>query len=302
MKNQVDAKNVADNPIIRHLFTADPTVLAWNDTVYLYTGHDESPYPDEEYVMKDWLCFSSKDLREWTEGPWRLQATDFLWAKGDAYASKVVHHNNRFYWYVSVTHSTIDGKAIGVAVANAPMGPFTDAKGSALITGDDLKAIGGTGQNFDPTVLVDDDGTAYICWGKGECYYAQLGEDMISVKGPIRKIALPGFMEGAHLHKREGWYYLSYGYGSPEKVGYAMSHDIHGSWEFKGIVNELAGNCETNRPAILRFKGKDYFFYHNGGLKNGGGHRRSVCVDYLYYNNDGSMKRVIMTSEGVEAV
>ncbi|AXY72479.1 glycoside hydrolase [Paraflavitalea soli] len=287
------------NPIISNLFTADPTVLAWNDTVYLYTGHDEAAYPSATYVMKDWLCFSSKDLATWTAGPHRLKATDFLWAQGDAYASKVIHHKGKFYWYVSVTHSTIEGKAIGVAVANDPLGPFTDARGSALITGHDIHTIDSTGQNFDPTVLVDDNGSAYLFWGKDMCYYAQLGEDMISLQSAVRKISLPGFMEGAHLHKRGEWYYLSYGYGSPEKVGYAMSRSIHGPWEFKGILNELAGNCETNRPAILPFRGKDYFFYHNGGLKDGGSHRRSVCLDYLYYNDDGTMKRVIMTSEGV---
>lgn len=289
----------AGNPIINNVFTADPTVLAWNDTIYLYTGHDEAPYPEERYVMKDWLCFSSKDLGTWTKGPHRLKATDFLWAKGDAYASKAIQYKGKFYWYVSVTHSTIEGKAIGVAVADNPLGPFTDARGSALITGDDVHTVDSTGQNFDPTVLVDDDGVAYLIWGKGVCYYAQLGEDMISLKSAVRKISLPGFMEGAHLHKRREWYYLSYGYGSPEKVGYAMSRNIHGPWEFKGILNELAGNCETNRPAILHFKGKDYFFYHNGGLKHGGSHRRSVCLDYLYYNDDGSMKRVVMTSEGI---
>ena len=80
-----------------------------------------------------------------------------------------------------------------------------------------------------------------------------------------------------------------------------MSRSIEGPWEFKGILNELAGNCETNRPAIIDFKGQSYFFYHNGALKDGGSHRRSVCVDDLHYNADGSMKRVAMTSEGMEA-
>ena len=80
-----------------------------------------------------------------------------------------------------------------------------------------------------------------------------------------------------------------------------MSDNIKGPWIFKGVLNEIAGNCETNRPCIVEFKGQDYFFYHNGGLPQGGSHRRSVCIDNLYYNPDGSMKRVIMTSEGVRA-
>jgi hypothetical protein len=87
----------------------------------------------------------------------------------------------------------------------------------------------------------------------------------------------------------------------PEKVAYAMSRNINGPWEFKGILNEIAGNCDTKRPVILDFKGKSYFIYHNGALKNGGSHRRSVCIEYLYYNGDGTIKRVVMTSEGVNA-
>jgi hypothetical protein len=80
-----------------------------------------------------------------------------------------------------------------------------------------------------------------------------------------------------------------------------MSQNIAGPWEFKGILNELAGDCETNRPAIIEYNEQSYFIYHNGGLENGGSHRRSVCVDYLFYNHDDTMKKVIMTSEGVEA-
>jgi hypothetical protein len=205
---------------------------------------------------------------------------------------------HKFYWYAAVTHATIEGKAIGVAVADSPTGPFRDAIGAALIT-TKTGILPGT-DNFDPTVLLDDNGQAYIFWGKNKCYYTKLRDNMIELDGSIKTIKLPDFMEGAHIHKRDGWYYLSYGYQSPEKVAYAMSRSIEGPWQFKGILNELAGNCETNRPAILDFKGKSYFFYHNGGLKDGGSHRRSVCLDYLYYNADGSIKRVVMTSEGVE--
>lgn len=285
------------NPIIRHTFTADPTVLVYNDTVYLYTGHDEAPPGTHQYIMNKWLCFSSQNLHDWHEHPVNLKATDFKWAKGDAYASKVIQRGNKFYWYVAVTHATIEGKAIGVAVADAPTGPFRDAIGAALIT-TKTGILPGT-DNFDPTVLLDDNGQAYIFWGKNKCYYAKLRDTMTELDGAIKTIKLPDFMEGAHIHKKNGWYYLSYGYQSPEKVAYAMSRSIDGPWQFKGILNELAGNCETNRPAIIDFKGKSYFFYHNGGLKDGGSQRRSVCLDYLYYNEDGSMRRVVMTSEGV---
>jgi beta-xylosidase len=284
------------NPIITQKFTADPSVLEFKGTVYLYTGHDEAPPDTHKYIMNEWLCFSSNNLINWTEHPAPLRAKDFSWAKGDAYASKVIEHNGKFFWFAAVTHATIPGKAIGVAVSDQPNGPFTDARGSALIT---KEMIQGNGDNFDPTVLMDDDGQAYIFWGKHICYYAKLKENLIDIDGQIHSLQLPEFQEGAHLHKRNGLYYLSYGYGFPEKVAYLISSSIKGPWTFKGILNEIPGNCETNRPATLDFKGKSYFFYHNGSLPKGGSHHRSVCVDQLHYNPDGTMKKVVMTSEGV---
>jgi len=288
------------NPVITHKFTADPTVLAFEDTVYLYTGHDEAPPGTHSYVMNEWLCFSSSDMVHWTEHPVPLKATDFSWAKGDAYASKVIMHRGKFYWYVAVTHGSLPGKAIGVAVADSPTGPFVDAIGKALITS--TIGLQKGSDNFDPSVLTDDDGQAYIFWGKHTCYYTRLKENLVEIFDTIQTVDLPGFQEGVHIHKANGWYYLLYGYGLPEKVGYAMSRSIHGPWQFKGIVNEIAGNCETNRPAILDFKGKSYFFYHNGALPDGGSHRRSVCIDVLNYNVDGTIRRVMMTSEGISGI
>jgi len=287
------------NPIIRHKFTADPTVLVHNDTVYLYTGHDEAPFPTENYVMNDWLCFSSKDLHHWEEHLSPLKATSFAWAKGDAYASKVIQKDNRFYWFVSVSHATIKGKAIGVAVADNPLGPFSDAIGTALITQDMVPDPHLEKVNLDPTVIIDDEAIPHLIWGNKKCYHVMLKTNLLELNGPIQTLDLPSFTEGAHLHRHNDWYYLSYGYDYPEKVAYAMSRNASGPWEFKGILNEIPYNCETNRPAIIEFKGKSYFFYHNGALKEGGSHRRSVCVDYLYYNPDGTMRPVIMTPEGV---
>ena len=288
------------NPIIRHKYTADPTVVVHNDTIYLYAGHDEAPPGTHQYVMNEWLCFSSRDLVNWTDHSALLRPTDFSWGKSNAYASKVVERDGKFYWYVALTPANASYKTIGVARAETPTGPFRDVRGSALIT-NQFNMLPGS-DNFDPTVLLDDDGSAYIFWGKKVCYYARLKNNLIELDDEIKVVNIPGFIEGAHIHKRHGWYYLSYGYGFPEKVGYAMSRNIHGPWEFKGILNEIAGNCETNRPAIVDFKGKSYFFYHNGGLPEGGSHRRSVCIDYLYYNPDSTMKRVVMTSEGVALV
>lgn len=287
------------NPIIRNHYTADPTVLVHEGAVFLYTGHDDPPPGVDEYRMHDWLCFSSTDLLHWTEHSSPLKATDFQWASGDAYASKVVKYRNKFYWFVSVTHAGGPYKAIGVAVSDNSIGPFVDAKGSALVTHDMLPAAESNKANLDPTVLIDEDGKAYLFWGNGRCYFAELESNLTQLASPISVVDLPEFSEGAHIHKKNGTYYLAYGYGYPERVAYATSRQIGGPWEFKGILNEIAGNCATNRSAIIEFGGSDYFFYHNGALPEGGSHRRSVCIDRLYYEEDGSMRRVVMTTEGV---
>ena len=75
----------------------------------------------------------------------------------------------------------------------------------------------GNDTNLDPSVLIDDDGSAYIFWGNQKCHYAKLSDSMVSISSEIKQIELPGFEEGIHIHKRNNWYYLSYGYGMPEK-------------------------------------------------------------------------------------
>ncbi len=85
----------------------------------------------------------------------------------------------------------------------------------------------------------------------------------------------------------------------PEKVGYARSRNINGPWKFKGIINDVPHNCVTNRPRIIDFKDHSWFIYHNGALPGGSSHRRSVCLDALHYNTDGTIRKMLMTSKGI---
>jgi beta-xylosidase len=291
----------AANPIIKQKYTADPAALVHKGTVYLYTGHDEAPARQERYVMHEWLCFSSTDMVTWTEHPSPLNVKAFAWAKDDAWASQVVERNGKFYWYAAVEHGTIHGKSIGVAMADSPLGPFKDARGSALITNDMTTEAKISWDDIDPTVWIDEKGQAYLFWGNTICYYAKLKPNMTELDGPINKVALPNFTEAPWIHKRGDWYYLSYASGFPEKIVYAMSRKLEGPWEYKGILNEIAGNSNTNHQSIIDFKGQSYFIYHNGAINtDGGSFRRSVCIDYLNYNKDGTLKRVVMTTEGVK--
>lgn len=299
---QNDTTIFTGNPIVRNKFTADPAAMVYNNTVYLYAGQDEAPERHIGYVMNNWLCYSSTDMVNWTEHPVPLRAKDFSWAKGDAWASHVVHRNGKFYWYATVEHNTIPGKAIGVAVADRPTGPFKDALGNALVTNDMTTDTKISWDDIDPAVFIDDDGQAYLFWGNTKLRYVKLKENMVQLDGPIKVISLPHFTEAAYVHKHKGWYYLSYAIGFPERTAYAMSRSIDGPWEYKGILNELAGNSNTNHQSIIDFKGRSFFIYHNGALSaDAGSFRRSVCVDDLWYNADGTIRPIRMTSRGVKA-
>jgi beta-xylosidase len=291
-----------NNPIITGKFTADPAALVHKDKVYLYTGHDEAPNDFHFYKMNEWLVFSSSDMVSWKEHPVPLKISDFKWAKSDAWAAQVIERDGKFFWYVSLTHGSIDGKAIGVAVADNPTGPFKDALGKALVTNDmTTEYTDISWDDIDPTVFIDIDGQAYLYWGNTVCYYAKLKDNMIELDGTIHTVELPNFTEAPWIHKKGDWYYLSYAYGFPEKIAYAMSKSVTGPWEFKGILNELAGNSNTNHQSIIEFMENSYFIYHTGGIQpNGGSFRRSVSIDRLYYNPDGTLKRMQMTSEGIQ--
>lgn len=290
------------NPIIKNKFTADPAALVYKDKMYIYAGHDEAPSREQRYVMNEWLVFSSSDMKTWTEHPVPMKVTDFAWAKGDAWASQVVERNGKFYWYVAVEHGTIKGKAIGVAVADNPLGPFKDAKGSAIVTNDMTKAASISWDDIDPTVFIDDDGQAYLFWGNTACYYAKLKPNMIELEGEIKQVQVPTkFTEAPWVHKRKGIYYLSYSIDFPEKTVYATSKSIHGPWKFESLICENAGNCNTNHHAIVDFKGKSYFVYHNGALSpDAASFHRSVCVDELKYDKNGKIQKIVMTSAGLK--
>jgi beta-xylosidase len=108
---QSDSLPSFGNPIITNKYTADPAALVHQGRVYLYTGHDEAAPGEDNYVMHDWLCFSSADLVHWTEYKAPLRATDFAWVEDGAWASQVIERDGKFYWYVAVKPRTMPGRA-----------------------------------------------------------------------------------------------------------------------------------------------------------------------------------------------
>ena len=293
----------AQNPIIKDAFTADPAPLVYRDKVYLYLGHDTADPGVESYQMPDWLVYSSSDLKTWKNHGALLSPKDFSWAARAANAAHCIERNNKFYWYISVIHkadhNSKGGVAIGVAVADSPTGPFKDALGRALITDEMTTDMKHSWDDLDPAVFIDDNGQAYIFWGNGSCKWAKLKENMIEIDGTIQTLMPQNFTEAPWIYKRKDLYYLVYAAGMPERVEYCTSKSPEGPWEHRGIIQEPSTNSFTTHPGIVNFKGIDYYFYHNGALPTGGGYRRSVCIEYLIYNSDGSIQKVEQTKKGL---
>src|SRR5688572_613370 len=192
---------------------------------------------------------------------------------------------------------------IGVAVGDSPLGPFTDAKGGPLISDSTPNS---SPLNIDPTVFTDDDGQAYLYWGS---YYgvraAKLKANMIELDGAVTTPqGVTNFWEAPWMFKRNGTYYLAYaandsacsapGYAC---IRYATASNPLGPWTHRGVVLDQVTST-TNHPSIVEFKGQWYMVYHTADAPGGGNFRRSVAVDRLSFNADGTMQKVIQTRGG----
>ncbi|MFF0723093.1 family 43 glycosylhydrolase [Micromonospora sp. NPDC003816] len=296
----------ADNPIVQHVYTADPAPLVHNGRLYVYTGRDEdgSTY----FTMREWRVFSSADMVNWTDHGVPMNLATFSWASADAWAGHVIERNGQFYWYVPVKNRATGRMAIGVGVSSSPTGPFRDALGRPLLENAEI----------DPHAFIDDNGQAYLYWGNPNLWYVRLNSDMISYSGGLTQIPLTtaGFgtrtgnptrptlyEEGPWVYKRNGTYYMIWAAECcGEYIAYSTAPGPTGPWTFRGTVMPRQGASFTNHPGIIDFAGGSYFFYHNGALPGGGGFTRSVAVEKFTYRADGTIPSMNMTTAGVPQV
>jgi arabinoxylan arabinofuranohydrolase len=283
----ISFKGFAQNPIIQTKYTADPAPVVYNDTVFLYTGHDE----DDAFgfKMQNWLLYTSTDMVNWTDHGVVASLENFKWAPHDngAWAPQCILRNNKFYLYCPLPNGT----GIGVLVSDSPYGPFKDPIGKPLIKN--------SAQDIDPTILIDDDGQAYLYWGNPNLYYVKLNEDMISYSGEIiKEPSKPAnYQEGPWVWKRNGHYYLAYASTCcPEGIGYAMSNSPTGPWEYKGMIMEGDKRSSGNHPGIIDYKGNSYVFGFNYAIlkqtMTKHYERRSICLENMTYNADGTIQKL----------
>ncbi len=282
-------------------------MLVHDCTFYITAGHDEGT---TGFFLRDWYVLSSTDMVNWTDngGP-VLDLSIFSWADANAWASQMVERDGKFYWYVPINKRG-GGMAIGVAMGDTPLGPFMDPIGAPLI--DDVIEMAAfnyefdyqTAYTIDPTVVVEDDGRAYLAYGSfGRMVITELGDDMISLKGEMVERTPQGFFEAPDLFKKDDLYYVVYAAGAnPATIDYATSNSPFGPWQYRGRILDalpnLAGeDYATSHPAVAEFSGQWYLVYHLSTGPGGGTYKRQVAIDKLFFNNDGTIQKVTPSAQ-----
>lgn len=289
-------------------FYADPNVVRFGDTYYIYATTDGYA----GWGGKDFYVWKSTNLVDWERSAEPFLTLDGAngdvpWATGNAWAPTIIERDGKFYFYFSGHNPTYNRKTIGVAVADHPEGPFT-AKPTAMILNNEAVT---SGQAIDPAAFRDpESGRYFLFWGNGSPVYAELGDDMMSIKQEtLKRIdGLTGFREGSFLNHRDGLYHLTYSIddtGSPDyRVGHATSPSIDGPWTYRGVILEkdpTQGILGTGHHSIVQVPGGDewYIVYHRFGIPGGDGTHRETTIDRLHFEPDGTIAKVVPTLSSI---
>jgi hypothetical protein len=281
------------NPILKEgdsnfLYTADPAAEVFNGMVYLYCSHDQPDAINYE-GMKDYVILESSDLKNWINHGVSLDPQldkGFEYAQSNMNAPDAAYKNGWYYWYFpsDITH-------VGVARSKSPTGPWESAVTNEMTT------------IFDPTVIVDDDGQAYIF---GNDHWVDIGEkgshimgaklkdNMVELDGPWVRLTKETVNEAVHVFKRNGIFYFSARVGPITKYWMAHSPLPKNYATFKG---ELAPNSpeSPNHTSVIEFNDQWYLFYHRGDVNNGNRYKRSVCFDKITFRKDGTIEPILYT-------
>lgn len=305
---QPHAFKSAGNPIVADgsYYSADAATLSHDGKLYLYFGNDRPDPMQGGFVMPEYGVLSTTDPRS---GEWELHRNNldpdkvFAWATGNnAFAGHVSRGTDgRFYWYTPVewkNEQYPDRMAIGVAVSDTPVGPWTDPIGKPLISWPDVFGESRRGNSLiDPMVLQDTDGQTYLYWGSWWAAWAvKLAPSMTETVGQhVRQTGVDGFFEAPWVTKRNDTYYMIYDWkvGGTEwtpsnyqaAVGYATATSPLGPWKYQGII--LHGTSATTvHPSMIEHGGQWWLTYHTKDAKDGGHFRRSVAIDALKWDGD----------------
>jgi len=295
---------LATNPLIMDQFTADPTARVFEGKVYVYPSHDIKAPPAyhgraDWFVMEDYHVFSSDNLSDWKDHGVILTQTGVAWTNPTAYAMwapDCVFKNGKYYFYFPAMAKS-GGMKIGVAIGDQPYGPFKPEA-------EPMEGVSG----IDPGVLIDKDGSAYLFFAMNGISEAKLKPDMLHIDGEAKHVDnLPakGLLEGPFAFERNGIYYLTYPHveNKIERLEYATSRSPTGPFKPAGVIlDESQSGCWTVHHSIVQYQGQWYLFYHDRDLSPSFDKNRSIRADKLFFNADGTIRKVIPTLRGVGLV
>lgn len=313
-------------PLVTHIYTADPSAHVFDGKIYIYPSHDldhDGPDNDngDQYKMEDYHVLSLDDLNsECVDHGEAIHMKDVPWVSKQMWAPDVAFKNGTYYLYFPARDK--EGNFhIGAAASPNPAGPFKAEK----------NYIPGS-FSIDPAVLVDDDGRAYMYfgglwggqlekWQTGKFLadatgpaatapalgprFAELNDDMLTFKAAPAEISIVDeqgnpiqagdedrrYFEGPWMHKYNGLYYLSYSTGTTHYLVYAVGRNPQGPFTYKGRILEPVIGWTTHH-SIVEFQGKWYLFYHDSSLSGGVNHKRCVKFTELKYNPDGTIQTI----------
>jgi beta-xylosidase len=300
------------NPIIDGWY-ADPEGVIFGKTYWIYPTYSNKY---KEQVFLD--AFSSKDMVNWKKHSRILDTSKIKWARMAMWAPSIVRKGKRYFLFFSandiqskkrnaVADDTLGG--IGVAVANHPGGPFKDYLGKPLIN-----KYYNDAQPIDQFVFRDKDGEYYMIYGGwGRCNLARLNKDFtglvpFSDTTVVKEITPEGYVEGPTMFIRKGKYYLMWSEGGwtngTYKVAYAVADNVSGPFERKATILEADEMIATGagHHSVINIPGKDewYIVYHRRPVPNFDRDHRVVCIDRMFFEENGNIKNVKMTFEGVK--
>jgi hypothetical protein len=313
-------------PLVSHIFTADPSAHVFEGQIYIYPSHDiESGVAEtdegDHFDMVDYHVLSLRDFQSPAvdHGP-ALHISNVPWATKQMWAPDAAHRNGTYYLFFPAKDREGIFR-IGVAESASPSGPFEARP----------EPIPGS-FSIDPCSFVDDDGVAYLYfggiwggqlerWQSGRYdanpkklaadapalspRVARLDRDMAVFEGPVQEVIIQDesgiplrasdtdrrFFEASWMHKYQGTYYFSYSTGDTHFLAYATGSSPLGPFTYRGHILEPVVGWTTHH-SIVEFQGRWYLFYHDSTLSGGVTHKRCVKVVELEYEADGSIRTI----------
>ncbi|ORY69111.1 glycosyl hydrolase [Pseudomassariella vexata] len=306
-------------------FNADPNIAVFGNTYYIYPTTDGDP----GWNAKDFYVWSSKDLVQWSRSEKPIltfnqantdpEVPKVPWANNDAWAPTIIERSGKYYFYFSGNNTAYSDdvqKTIGVAVASSPTGPFVPQAKAMIYNNEAVTAT----VAIDPAAFLDPvSGKYYLFWGNNKALYAELNDDMLSIKqDTLAAVAWDGtfpaeneYFEAPFMVYRDGLYHFTYSIDDTRsvnyRVGYATSSKISGPYTYHGIAlqkDEAGGLLATGHQSIINVPGTSdwYICYHYYSSNGGDGTKRQVTIDVLNFNaNTGLINVVKPTVGGVPA-